>query len=86
MAQNLVACDKLCIRAFKDGPCAPRLRQHVYDVVGSAWKMPGGYFVGARSPSARATPARCAPLRSIPSPLSKRPASLTFARARYTDS
>ena len=36
-----------CIRACKDGPNAPALCQHIYDVMGCAWNMPGNYAAGS---------------------------------------
>ena len=45
--QNFVAFDEFCIRACKDGPNAPQLCQHVYDVLGCEWNMPGDYSAGA---------------------------------------
>jgi len=35
-----------CIRACKEGPRAPELCEHIYDVMGCAWNMPGNYDVG----------------------------------------
>ena len=42
-AQNFVAADEFCIRVCKDGPNAPALCQHIYDVMGCFWNMPGDY-------------------------------------------
>ena len=41
-----MAADEFCIRACKDGPKAPALCQHIYDVMGCAWNMPGNYDAG----------------------------------------
>ncbi|KAM5541919.1 hypothetical protein V8D89_004229 [Ganoderma adspersum] len=40
---NFVASDEFCIRVCKDGPNAPALCQHIYDVMGCFWNMPGDY-------------------------------------------
>ena len=45
-AQNFVAADEFCIRVCKDGPNAPALCQHIYDVMGCAWNMPANYDAG----------------------------------------
>lgn len=42
-----MAVDEFCIRACKDGPNAPALCQHIYDVMGCAWNMPGNYDAGS---------------------------------------
>ncbi|KAM5543465.1 hypothetical protein V8D89_002716 [Ganoderma adspersum] len=44
---NFVAYDEFCIRACKDGPKAPALCQHIYDVMGCSWNMPGDYSPGS---------------------------------------
>ncbi|TFK81207.1 hypothetical protein K466DRAFT_347035 [Polyporus arcularius HHB13444] len=44
---NFMAVDEFCIRACKDGPKAPALCQHIYDVMGCAWNMPGNYDAGS---------------------------------------
>lgn len=44
--QNFVAFNEFCIRACKDGPDAPRLCNHIYDVMGCEWNMPGNYGEG----------------------------------------
>ncbi|KAI0090362.1 hypothetical protein BDY19DRAFT_939852 [Irpex rosettiformis] len=43
---NFVAFNEFCIRGCKDGPSAPALCQHIYDVMGCAWNMPGSYDAG----------------------------------------
>ncbi|PIL23120.1 hypothetical protein GSI_14429 [Ganoderma sinense ZZ0214-1] len=43
---NFVAFDEFCIRVCKDGPNAPALCQHIYDVMGCEWNMPGDYSNG----------------------------------------
>ena len=43
---NFVAFDEFCIRGCKDGPKAPALCQHIYDVLGCFWNMPGDYDAG----------------------------------------
>ena len=35
-----------CFRACKEGPRAPQLCQHIYDVMGCGWNMPGNYDPG----------------------------------------
>ena len=42
-----MAYNEICIRACKDGPDAPRLCQHTYDVMGCAWNMPADYSAGS---------------------------------------
>lgn len=37
---------EFCFRACKEGPNAPALCQHVYDVLGCMWNMPGDYSSG----------------------------------------
>jgi len=37
---------EFCFRACKEGPKAPGLCQHVYDVMGCGWNMPGNYAAG----------------------------------------
>ncbi|KAI0754246.1 hypothetical protein C8Q80DRAFT_1093605 [Daedaleopsis nitida] len=44
---NFMAATEFCIRACKDGPNAPALCQHIYDVMGCAWNMPGNYAAGS---------------------------------------
>lgn len=41
--QNFVSNSEFCFRACKDGPNAPALCQHIYDVMGCEWNMPGNY-------------------------------------------
>lgn len=43
---NFVSDTEFCIRACKDGPNAPALCQHIYDVLGCFWNMPGNYDAG----------------------------------------
>lgn len=43
---NFVAYNEFCIRGCKDGSKAPGLCQHIYDVLGCAWNMPGNYDAG----------------------------------------
>ena len=44
--QNFVAFNEFCIRACRDSPQAPALCNHIYDVMGCAWNMPGDYNTG----------------------------------------
>ena len=44
--QNFVAFNEFCIRACRDSPQAPVLCNHIYDVMGCAWNMPGDYNTG----------------------------------------
>ncbi|KAH9846153.1 hypothetical protein C2E23DRAFT_697225, partial [Lenzites betulinus] len=44
---NFVDDTEFCIRACKDGPNAPALCQHIYDVMGCEWNMPGNYDAGS---------------------------------------
>lgn len=37
---------EFCFRGCKDGPNAPALCQHIYDVMGCQWNMPGNYAAG----------------------------------------
>ena len=37
---------EFCFRACKDGPRAPALCEHIYDVMGCAWNMPANYNAG----------------------------------------
>lgn len=43
---NFVAYNEFCIRGCKDGSKAPGLCQHIYDVLGCMWNMPGDYDAG----------------------------------------
>ncbi|EJU02341.1 hypothetical protein DACRYDRAFT_22015 [Dacryopinax primogenitus] len=43
---NYMAVDQFCIRACKDSPNAPLLCNHIYDVMGCNWNMPGNYDLG----------------------------------------
>lgn len=38
---------EFCFRACKEGPKGPGLCQHIYDVMGCGWNMPGNYSAGA---------------------------------------
>ncbi|OBZ67650.1 hypothetical protein A0H81_12195 [Grifola frondosa] len=44
---NFVSDSQFCFRACKDGPNAPALCQHIYDVMGCFWNMPGNYDAGS---------------------------------------
>ncbi|KAI0355847.1 hypothetical protein OH77DRAFT_267651 [Trametes cingulata] len=44
---NFVSDSEFCFRACKDGPKAPALCQHIYDVMGCEWNMPGNYAPGS---------------------------------------
>ncbi|KAH9888092.1 hypothetical protein C8Q73DRAFT_203327 [Cubamyces lactineus] len=44
---NFVSDSEFCFRACKDGPKAPALCQHIYDVMGCEWNMPGDYSAGS---------------------------------------
>lgn len=37
---------QFCFRGCKDGPNAPALCQHIYDVMGCEWNMPANYDPG----------------------------------------
>nr|VWP01944.1 Atypical/PIKK/TRRAP protein kinase [Ganoderma boninense] len=41
-----MSASKFCIRACKDGPNAATLCQHIYDLMGCDWNMPGNYKAG----------------------------------------
>lgn len=43
---NFMSDSEFCFRACKDGPRAPALCQHIYDVMGCAWNMPANYNPG----------------------------------------
>lgn len=43
---NFVSDSEFCFRGCKDGPRAPALCQHIYDVMGCDWNMPGSYDRG----------------------------------------
>ncbi|KAL4245453.1 macrophage activating glycoprotein [Abortiporus biennis] len=43
---NFMSDSEFCFRACKDGPKAPGLCQHIYDVMGCQWNMPGNYAAG----------------------------------------
>ncbi|KAA1472488.1 hypothetical protein DENSPDRAFT_859484 [Dentipellis sp. KUC8613] len=44
---NFVSDTEFCFRGCKDGPNAPALCQHIYDVMGCDWNMPGNYGNGS---------------------------------------
>jgi hypothetical protein len=44
--QNFVSDSEFCFRACKPGPKAATLCQHIYDVMGCQWNMPGNYDAG----------------------------------------
>jgi hypothetical protein len=43
---NFVSASEFCFRGCKDGGNAPALCNHVYDVMGCGWNMPGNYGNG----------------------------------------
>jgi len=43
---NFVSDSEFCFRGCKDGPGAPALCEHIYDVMGCFWNMPGNYDTG----------------------------------------
>ncbi|GBE83972.1 hypothetical protein SCP_0510310 [Sparassis crispa] len=43
---NYMSDTQFCFRGCKDGPNAPTLCQHIYDVLGCAWNMPANYGAG----------------------------------------
>jgi len=43
---NFVSSSEFCFRACKDGGNAPALCNHVYDLMGCGWNMPGNYAAG----------------------------------------
>ncbi|ETW77938.1 hypothetical protein HETIRDRAFT_435869 [Heterobasidion irregulare TC 32-1] len=43
---NFVSATEFCFRGCKDGPNAPALCEHIYDVMGCSWNMPGDYSNG----------------------------------------
>ena len=56
---------EFCVRACKDGPNAVNFCQHIYDLMGCQWNMPGNYAAGfdgckAESGEVRLTPS-CEP-------------------------
>ncbi|KAI0316225.1 hypothetical protein OF83DRAFT_1196582 [Amylostereum chailletii] len=44
---NFMSDSEFCFRGCKDGKNAPRLCQHIYDVMGCQWNMPGDYDSGS---------------------------------------
>ncbi|KAG9121645.1 hypothetical protein FRC07_002330, partial [Ceratobasidium sp. 392] len=43
---NFMSATEFCIRACKDSKTAPKICNHVYDVMGCGWNMPGNYDQG----------------------------------------
>ena len=43
---NYMSSEQFCIRACKNAPEAPTWCQHIYDVLGCSWNMPGNYDPG----------------------------------------
>ncbi|KAG8706130.1 hypothetical protein FRC09_002557 [Ceratobasidium sp. 395] len=43
---NFMSSTEFCIRACKDSKTAPKMCNHVYDVMGCGWNMPGNYDQG----------------------------------------
>jgi len=43
---NFVSDSEFCFRGCKDGSKAPALCEHIYDVMGCEWNMPGDYSAG----------------------------------------
>jgi len=43
---NFMSATEFCFRACREGPQAPGLCQHIYDVMGCDWNMPGNYNAG----------------------------------------
>ncbi|KAG8762453.1 hypothetical protein FRC11_009304 [Ceratobasidium sp. 423] len=43
---NFMSSTEFCIRACKDGPKAAKTCNHIYDVMGCGWNMPGNYDQG----------------------------------------
>ena len=41
-----MSASEFCIRACKEAPQGPALCQHIYDVMGCGWNMPGNYNAG----------------------------------------
>ncbi len=53
---------EFCIRACKDGPNAANLCQHIYDLMGCEWNMPGNYnasFDACKGESGEVRPVGC---------------------------
>lgn len=46
---NFMSDSQFCFRACKPGPRAAALCQHIYDVMGCEWNMPGNYGTGFTS-------------------------------------
>lgn len=44
--QNFMSDRQFCFRACKPGPMATTYCQHIYDVMGCDWNMPGNYDAG----------------------------------------
>ncbi|KLO14420.1 hypothetical protein SCHPADRAFT_317601 [Schizopora paradoxa] len=43
---NFMSATEFCFRGCKDAPGAPALCNHIYDVMGCDWNMPGDYSAG----------------------------------------
>ncbi|KAF8593820.1 hypothetical protein BDV93DRAFT_610938 [Ceratobasidium sp. AG-I] len=43
---NFMSATEFCVRACKDAPNAPKICNHIYDVMGCEWNMPGNYAQG----------------------------------------
>ncbi|KAJ1306540.1 hypothetical protein OPQ81_007541 [Rhizoctonia solani] len=43
---NFMSATEFCIRACKDGPKAAKICNHIYDIMGCEWNMPGNYAQG----------------------------------------
>ncbi len=41
-----MSASEFCFRGCKDAPGAPALCNHIYDVMGCDWNMPGNYSAG----------------------------------------
>ncbi|CAE6468958.1 unnamed protein product [Rhizoctonia solani] len=43
---NFMSATEFCVRACKDGPSAAKICNHIYDIMGCEWNMPGNYAQG----------------------------------------
>ncbi|ELU44250.1 carbohydrate-binding module family 13 protein [Rhizoctonia solani AG-1 IA] len=43
---NFMSSTEFCVRACKDGPNAAKICNHIYDIMGCEWNMPGNYAQG----------------------------------------
>ncbi|KAH7335558.1 hypothetical protein B0J17DRAFT_670622 [Rhizoctonia solani] len=43
---NFMSATEFCIRVCKDGPTAAKTCNHIYDIMGCEWNMPGNYDQG----------------------------------------